>query len=162
MRRLIAIIAVCLIGVTAANAQTYSKAIGVEGGWEGVGLTFKQFTTSGRAFMDYKAQIDFWNGNFGALASATYDFNKHIGNDFHFFYGFGAEAGFFMGQFAGKKYGGDVMAGAFANIGLEYDFTGIPFALSVDWNPGLRLILGRDFGLAFSGKALCMGVKVTF
>ena len=161
MRRLIAIIAVCLIGVTAANAQTYKKAVGVEGGWEGVGLTFKQFTSSGSSFMDYKATA-FINGGLGALASATYDFNVPLGNDFHFYYGLGLEAGFFTGSYKGATYTGNLMAGAFGNVGLEYDFATIPFALSLDWNPGIRLILQSSpyFGPVWS--AGCLGLKYTF
>ena len=160
MKKLFAIIAILFVTVTAVNAQTYSKAIGIEGGWEGVGLTFKQFTNGGN-FMDYKANV-FINGGLGAIASATYDFNVPLGADFHFFYGLGLEAGFFTGHYNGADYTGNLMAGAFGNIGLEYDFATIPFALSVDWNPGVRLVVGHDLGFGFNFTGVCLGLKYTF
>lgn len=162
MKKLFAIIAICFVTLTAANAQTYSKAIGIEGGWEGTGLTFKQFTSGGN-FMDYKINVDFWRANtFAAIGSATYDFNVPLGADFHFFYGLGLEAGFFSGHYGEYSYTGNLLAGAFGNIGLEYDFATIPFALSVDWNPGVRLIVGHDLGFGFNFTGVCMGLKYTF
>lgn len=160
MKKLFAIIAICFVTVTAANAQNYSKAIGLEGGWEGLGLTFKQFTGSGN-FMDYKANFMLGNG-FGALASATYDFNVPLTPGFSFYYGLGVEGGFYTGSYAGHEYGGNVMLGAFGNIGIEYAFSAIPFALSLDWNPGIRLVLGDNLWSGFSGKAICAGIKYTF
>ncbi|MBQ6082034.1 MAG: hypothetical protein IJS70_06895 [Bacteroidales bacterium] len=160
MKKLFAIIAFCILTATAVNAQDYSKAIGIEGGWEGVGLTFKQFTSGGN-FMDYKANV-YINGGLGAIASATYDFNVPLAPGFSFFYGLGLEAGFFTGHYHGYDYTGNLMAGAFGNVGIEYAFSAIPFAISLDWNPGIRLIIKEDpyFGPVWT--AGCLGIKYTF
>ena len=159
MKKLFAIIAVCMLTATAANAQNYSKAVGFEGGWEGLGLTFKQFTSTGN-FMDYKAHFLLGDG-FGALASATYDINQILTPGFSFFYGFGVEAGLFVGDLREHHYNG-LMAGVFGNIGVEYAFAAIPFAVSLDWNPGLRLAVGEKIWSGFSGKSFCLGIKYTF
>ena len=161
MKKFFAIVAMLIIGVTAANAQNYSKAIGVEGGWErGLGITFKQFTGSGN-FMDYKANFLLGDG-FGALASATYDFNVPLTPGLSFYYGLGVEGGFFAGLYHGQDFGGNIMLGGFGNIGLEYAFSAIPFAVSVDWNPGIRVVLVNNLWSGFSGRALNLGIKYTF
>ncbi len=160
MKKIFALIALCFITVTAANAQNYNKAVGVEGGWEGLGITFKHFVGSS-SFMDYKANFMLGNG-FGALASATYDFNVLLTPGLSFYYGLGVEGGFYTGSYGGHDYSGNIMIGGFGNIGLEYAFAAIPFAVSLDWNPGIRLVLGDSLWSGFSGKALCLGIKYTF
>ncbi len=160
MKKFYAIIALVFIAMTAANAQNYNQAIGVEGGWEGLGVTYKHFTGSGN-FFDYKANFILGDG-FGALASATYDFNKLLTPGLSFFYGFGLEGGFYAGTYHGNDFRGNIMVGGFGNIGLEYAFSAIPFAVSIDWNPGIRLVLGDDLHSSFSGKAICAGIKYTF
>ncbi|MBQ7459437.1 MAG: hypothetical protein IJS70_09740 [Bacteroidales bacterium] len=160
MKKIIAIIAFCFIGFTAANAQNYDMAVGVEGGWEGMGVTFKQFTSSGN-FMDYKANFVLGDG-FGALASATYDFNVPLTPGFSFFYGLGIEGGLFIGEYRDVHYGGNLLGGFFGNIGAEYAFSAIPFAVSLDWNPGIRLVIGDKVASWFSYKGLCLGIKYTF
>ena len=159
MKKFFAIVAFCLLTATAVNAQDYNMAVGVEGGWEGVGLTFKQFTSSGN-FMDYKAHFLLGEG-FGALASATFDFNQILTPGLSFFYGVGVEAGFYAGSYKDYDVSG-LMFGGFGNLGVEYAFSALPFAISLDWNPGIRIGLWDKLRSSFSGKALCMGIKYTF
>ncbi len=159
MKKIFAIIALCFITLTGINAQNYNKAVGLEGGWEGLGVTYKHFL--GSNFMDYKANFMLGDG-FGALASATYDFNVELAPGLSFFYGLGVEGGFWAGTYGDTKYDGNVMLGGYGNLGVEYAFSAIPFALSLDWNPGIRVVLGDNIYSGFSGKALCLGVKYTF
>ena len=160
MKKLFAIIAICFVTVTAVNAQDYNRAIGIEGGWGGVGLTYKQFTSSS-TFLDFKATCWLLDG-FGVLASGTYDFNQPLCPGLSFFYGLGVEAGIFTGMSHGVEYHGHLMAGAFGNIGLEYAFSAIPFAVSLEWNPGVRLVVGDSLKAGFAWEGLCLGIKYTF
>ncbi|MCF0173201.1 MAG: hypothetical protein HUJ91_05675 [Bacteroidales bacterium] len=158
MKKLFAIAAALVMTLTAANAQDYSKAIGIEGGLQGIGITYKQFLNSGH-FMDYKANAYLGDG-FGVNASATFDWNMDLGNNFAFFYGFGAGAGFMLG--AEKSEKNYLQALGFGNIGIEYAFATIPFAVSLDWNPGVHLDFKDklESGLMVSNAGF--GVKYTF
>ncbi len=160
MKKLLATIAICFVAVTAVNAQNYNRAIGLEGGWGTAGLTYKQFT-SANTFLDFKATFMLGDG-FGVLANGTYDFNQPLLPGLSFFYGLGLEAGVFSGRYRGEEYHGNLMAGAFGNIGLEYAFSAIPFAVSLDWNPGLRLVIGDKLWSGFAWEGICLGIKYTF
>ena len=146
------------LSFTAVQAQPYNAAIGLEGGFGGLGLTYKQFTGPSN-FFDYKANLDLFNGYTGVFVSGTYDWNVVISGGFQFFYGLGLAAGadFFTNYSAFK-------GAVFGNLGLEYAFSKIPFAFSIDWNPGYYFNLheGFSYGGFKAQEYLSAGLKFTF
>ena len=79
-----------------------------------------------------------------------------IAGGLQFFYGLGVGAG---ATFASSTY---FLAAAFGNIGLEYAFQKIPFALSVDYNPGFYMDFGNGFHGDFGYTDANVGLKFTF
>ena len=140
---------------TAVSAQNYNAAVGLEGGMGGLGLTYKQFTGTNN-FLDLKANIDIFGSHTSFWASATYDWNVPIVAGFQFFYGVGASAGVGV---SGSAY---FTAAAFGNIGFEYAFHRVPFAISIDYNPGLLISTQDRFHLGFGYTDASLGVKFTF
>src|SRR5574344_657648 len=114
MKKFIIAIAVMLVSATAVSAQNYNSAIGLEGGFDGIGLTYKNWN-SDNTFMDYKANLDLNKHHMGLWASATKDWNVVLGNNFSFFYGLGAALG--ADFYESSAY---FRAAVFGNLGFEY------------------------------------------
>ena len=156
MKKLFFAIAVLFLSLTAAQAQPYNAAIGLEGGWPGnLGLTYKQFTGPSN-FFDYKANLSLSSEHLSLYVTDTFDWNVPIAGGFQFFYGLGVGAG---ATFAANTY---FLAAAFGNIGFEYAFSKIPFALSVDYNPGFYMHFNNGFHGNFGYTDANVGLKFTF
>ena len=157
MKKFFIAIAVMFLSFTAVQAQPYNAAIGLEGGFGGLGLTYKQFTGPNN-FIDYKADLDIFHDNLNLFVSGTFDWNVPISGGFQFFYGLGAAAGAWFGDYTALRLG------VFGNIGFEYAFSAIPFALSIDWNPGYYATIhdGITGGFGWNQNVACVGLKFTF
>lgn len=156
MKKFFIAIAVAFISFTAATAQPYNAAIGLEGGWPGnLGLTYKQFTGASN-FFDYKANLYLRDDYLSVHISDTFDWNVPIVGGLQFFYGLGAGVG---ATFASSAY---LNAEVFGNLGLEYAFSRIPFAISVDYNPGLYMHFHDGFTARFGYTDANVGIKFTF
>ena len=145
------------LSLTVAQAQPYKAAFGLEGGWGGVGVTYKQFTGPSN-FFDYKANLAFGSGYTSIMVSDTFDWNVPITGGLQFFYGLGAGIG---ATFASTSV---LALGVFGNLGLEYAFSAIPFAISLDWNPGYYMTVSNGLHGAFGWDHYCanLGIKYTF
>ena len=157
MKKLIIAISVLFLSLTVAQAQPYKAAFGLEGGFGGVGVTYKQFTGPSN-FFDYKANLRFGKGYTSLMVTDTFDWNVPISGGFQFFYGLGAAAGAWFGDYTALRLG------VFGNIGFEYAFSAIPFALSIDWNPGYYATVhdGITGGFGWNQDVACVGLKFTF
>ena len=142
MKKLIIAIAVMFLSLTVAQAQPYKAAVGLEGGFGGVGVTFKQFTGPSN-FFDYKANLAFGKGYTSVMVSDTFDWNIPIAGGFQFYFGVGAGIGAYFAKSSAFT------AGVFGNLGFEYAFNKIPFAISLDWNPGFYMTVANGFHGAF-------------
>lgn len=156
MKKLIIAISVMFLSLTVAQAQPYKAAFGLEGGWPGnLGVTYKQFTGPSN-FFDYKANLFLRNDYLSVHISDTFDWNVPLVGGLQFFYGLGAGVG---ATFASSTY---LNAEVFGNLGLEYAFSAIPFAISVDYNPGLYMHFGGGFHAGFGYTDANIGIKFTF
>ncbi|MBP5301671.1 MAG: hypothetical protein J6Y88_00300 [Bacteroidales bacterium] len=157
MKKLIIAISVLFLSLTVAQAQPYKAAFGLEGGFGGVGVTYKQFTGPSN-FVDFKANLTL-GGATSVMLTGTFDWNVPISGGFQFFYGLGAGAGL---AFASSY--SVFSLGVFGNLGLEYAFSAIPFAISVDWNPGYYASLSNGLHGAFGWNHYVanVGIKYTF
>jgi hypothetical protein len=130
------LIAFCF--VTISIAQDYNTGIGIRGG-PFTGLTVKHFVSERTAFEFLLASR--WRG---FEITALYEIhNQAFDVDrLKWYYGFGAHAGFYDGDYTydrrggwgerGRKY---TVLGLDGILGLEYSFAEIPFNLSIDWKP---------------------------
>lgn len=88
-------------------------------------------------FSRIHADVSFGNGIVGidALWDFLYRPFEAEGETFFWYVG----AGPFLG------IGDDFSLGAVGEIGVEYQFSGAPLALGLDWRPGFRIIDETDF-----------------
>jgi len=158
MKKLIIAISVLFLSLTVAQAQPYKAAFGLEGGFGGVGVTYKQFTGPSN-FFDYKANLQFSGGTTSLMVTDTFDWNVPISGGLQFYYGLGAGIGATFASSASV-----FSAAVFANLGLEYAFNAIPFAISVDWNPGYYMAISNGLHGAFGWNHYLanVGIKYTF
>jgi len=151
---LIAGFALLTFSATDANAQDYKNAIGGRFG-SANGVSFKTGLSKG-------AMLELI-GNFRSNRNADY-FNltglyevyKPINNaqGLNFYYGGGAT----IGSYKIKGFDGEAYLSANGVLGLDYKFNDLPFNLSLDWIPALRLTQGAGF----YGGDVGLGVRFTF
>ncbi len=151
---LIAGFALLTMSATNANAQDYKNAIGGRFGTAN-GISFKTGLSKG-------AMLELI-GNFRSNRNAEY-FNltglyevyKPINNaqGLNFYYGGGAT----IGSYRIKGFDGEAYLSANGVLGLDYKFNDVPFNISLDWIPALRLTQGTGF----YGGDVGLGVRFTF
>lgn len=73
--------------------------------------------------------------------SALYDFVDTISPNLHWYYGFGAQVGFFD----------DFTVAAAAEIGIEYDIQEVPVTVGIDYRPALEIISETEFNTNQAG-----------
>ena len=140
MKRIQVLFLVIWLLATGAAAQDYNTGIGFRTGTSN-GLTVKHFLGEHSVIEGILATR--WQGyNFTGLYQ-VYDraFNTPRLN---WFYGFGAHVGSFRGA-EHRRFDDDeqhLLIGIDGIIGMEYNFTGIPFNISLDWKPAIDIIGG--------------------
>ncbi len=67
--------------------------------------------------------------------SAMYDFFDTIVDSFHWYYGFGAQVGFFD----------DFTVAAAVEVGIEYEIQEFPITIGIDYRPAFDLITETEF-----------------
>jgi hypothetical protein len=120
-------------------AQDYNTGIGIRAGYAN-GLTIKHFVNSNSALEGIIASR--WKG---FQITGLYEIHNRAFNTerLNWYYGFGGHIGFWDGDNT-NKYWGDpgesyTVIGIDGILGLEYNFSEIPFNLSVDWKPAFNL-----------------------
>jgi hypothetical protein len=148
-------------GSSGGGMTGYKTGIGLRGGWEG-GLTVKHFIKSDRALEGILSRG--W-GYRGARITGLYEIHKPFPNAgvLDWFYGIGAHVGFYDDDYYdrdckdGGYYNKDgkwkgcrdryMVLGIDGILGLEYQFTEIPFTIGVDIKPFIDIVgWGDHFG----------------
>jgi len=116
-------------------AQDYSTGIGLRGGFTN-GVTIKHFVSSKAAFEGIIASR--WRG---LEITGLYEIHgRAFSTDrLNWYYGFGGHVGFWDGRHT--KWGENrsyTVVGLDGILGLEYNFSEIPFNLSIDWKPTIN------------------------
>ncbi len=152
MKKIIAIIAALIVSVSAFS-QNYQNAVGLKIGYD-VSLNYKTHLSSTNG-LDLGVNLSglFNKNGLGILASGFYTWEYQLGgvNGLSWYAGPGAYIGLFLGDPLSFN------ASINAMVGIEYKFSDLPLALSIDWTPGLNLT-----GIAFSWHGGGIGVKYTF
>lgn len=140
MRKIVILFAVfCLITIT-LRAQDYNTGIGVRGGTSN-GLTIKHFLGSQSVIEGILATR--WEGY---NITGLYQIYKPAFNTnrLNWFYGFGAHIGSYRGE-EHRRFDNEQhywLFGIDGIIGMEYNFTEIPFNISLDWKPAIDFSQG--------------------
>ena len=144
MRKILLSLVLVIAMTVIVNAQDYRNGIGIRGGYNNWGLTFKHFVSEKNAFE-------------GILYAAPHGFNVtglyEIHNEafevdnLNWYFGFGAHLGSY-------DEGDDqsVVLGADGILGIEYSFTEAPINIGLDWNPYFNII--GDPGFKPAGFAI--------
>jgi hypothetical protein len=128
--------------------STYSTAIGVKT-YPG-SITFKKNIGE----LKYvEGQAAFWNKGF--RATLLYEIHNEFANidGLRWYYGFGPHLGFYNNKF----YNGSTLVGVDGVLGLDYKISGIPFNVSLDWQPSFEFGTGPGFE-GWGG----IGIRYTF
>jgi hypothetical protein len=119
-----------------ARAQNYNTGIGIRAGFS-KGFSYKQFISPGGAFEFIAASR--WEGiSVTGLFELHNDFNNE---NFRWYYGAGAHVAFWN-TLTDKWFGytaNQNIVGVDAILGIEYNFSEIPFNISLDYKPGYNL-----------------------
>ncbi len=144
------------LGVITVQAQDYTSAIGLRGGWYR-GLTFKHFLSDKLAF-EGLLMTRFRGINLTALLEIHNSIPEVDG--LKWYYGGGAHVGYYNSYYYSNgldKY--DMLMGVDGILGLEYTFADYPFNISIDWKPTFNLFGG---GYYFSGDSGALSIRYTF
>lgn len=146
MKKFICLLTIAAASLTAASAQDYNWAVGVRLGGEMGGASLKYKFNSANALEAIVAAP--WNNGF--LATVLYQrYIPVIDNGFHFYYGFGAHTGSWYRDFT---FGVDGI------VGLEYKFSDLPLAISLDYKPMFNIAGFRTFRMA----DVALGIRIAF
>lgn len=148
-------IALLTLSTTNADAQDYKNAIGGRFG-SANGISFKTALNKPAMlelilnFRNDRDDVDYLN------LTGLYEVYKPINGaqGLNFYYGAGAT----IGSYKAKNLNGEAYLSANGVLGLDYKFNDVPFNLSIDWIPALRLTQKTGF---YSGD-VGLGIRFTF
>lgn len=129
MKKIIAI-AVALVAF-AAVAVAQPRAIGVRATY-GAELSYQHGIGSNFAEFDLGMAL---GNHAGFTVSGIYDFLFPIASGFNFFVGPGAQFSAYTHHNAEAADDAHLGIGIGGNLGIEYEFSGIPFNISLDYRP---------------------------
>ena len=146
--------ALLTMSTTDANAQNYKNAIGGRFGAAN-GISFKTGLSKG-AMLELIGNFRSNKGYDYFNLTGLYEVYKPINGaqGLNFYYGGGAS----IGSLKFQDNESDVYLAANGVLGLDYKFNDLPFNLSLDWVPSLRLTPNTDF---YSGD-VGLGIRFTF
>lgn len=146
MKKILVVFAALTISLSAFS-QNYNNAIGLRLGYN-ADLSYKTFVSNSN-FLEFDLFFQPWNTSaLGLTAFYAWDFN--INGGLSWYIGPGASAIFWDTH---------VYLGLKGLIGLEYKFANAPFAISLDYAPGIRLFNGSPAADLYTGG---LGIKYTF
>ncbi len=130
-----------LFATSKISAQNYIQAVGLRGGIYS-GVNYKNFFTNDVAFEGIITKP--WKAwEFTALIEKHSPLGRSI--NFFLFYGVGAHIGNYDARYTRHSTGKYMVIGADAIVGIEYEFSQLPLALSVDWKPYSNLVGSAGF-----------------
>ncbi len=135
MRKLLFILLIIATVPVVTNAQSYTNAIGLRGGFGG-GLTYKHFikkTVALEGILVTKSN--------GFDISGLYEIHAEAFDQqgLNWYYGFGGH----IGNWRTNDYNDNInytFIGIDGILGLEYNFREIPINISIDWKPSLNIV----------------------
>lgn len=146
MKKLLVLAAVIFMAVSSVSAQNYNWAIGARLGTTMSGVSVKH-NLNGANAIEGVLSIPY-NDGFNVLGL----YERHIpiiSEGFNFYYGAGAHLG---------AYRHDFVLGIDAVVGMEYKFSKVPLALSLDYKPAFNIFENTGFRMLDFG----FGIKVAF
>lgn len=156
MKNIIMTLMIVFFFSTINYAQDYSTSIGLRGGYSN-GLTIKHFISKTTALEGILSSR--WQGvEITGLYEIQAPFEENA--RLNWYYGFGGHLGFWNGNHTnwGNRETSYTVVGLDGIIGLEYNFTGIPFNISLDWKPTFNL-----FGYSgFWGDGGALSIRYVF
>lgn len=138
MKKILIAVVMAFCFSTISIAQDYNTGIGIRGG-PFTGLTLKHFVSERSAFEFLLATR--WRG---LEITGLYEIHNRAfdAERLRWYYGFGAHAGFYNGDYTHNKWGEKgneySVLGLDGILGLEYSFEEIPFNVSIDWKPSFN------------------------
>ena len=152
MKKILLISLIVFSLVLTGFAQDYRTGIGLRGGFAS-GLTIKHFMGEKSAF-----ELLFASRWRGLEITALYEIHNRAFNTdrLNWYYGLGGHIGFWNGDYT-HRYWGDAgtnytVIGIDGILGLEYNFSEIPFNISIDWKPAFNIV--GYYGFWADGGAL--------
>ncbi len=142
MKRLIFIVTILM--AFSSQAQQYSTAIGLKGGFSfngGGGINLKHFLGGSSA-----VEVSVGGGSRHIWLQGLYERNQELSHGVEWYYGFGGDIGLFTNGGYDSKYPSGLFLGADGVIGVEYTFEDFPLNLALDTGPTLRVIPYVGFG----------------
>jgi len=138
-KQLFIISLIMIFSLTSSFSQGYNSGIGGRGGVYN-GISFKHFISPSNAFEIVGAI--YYNSLFVA---GMYQMHTPIPEVYNlsWYYGFGAHVGFLSNRYKPDEPGTQI--GASGNLGLEYQFDGIPVTIGLDVIPALDVISHTRF-----------------
>ena len=140
------VMATLLVATLSVSAQDYDWAVGIRGGLGGFGISAKKNLEKNAV----EGTVFFNNGYFGIEGDYLWQ-KPVISEDFHLYYGAGANVGLGSGYFG---------ATAMGVVGLEYRIPiNFPLAVSLDYRPGVGVSSAGVFPVYTSFN---LGIKYCF
>jgi hypothetical protein len=137
MKKLVIFFALCLLLTVSVYSQDYKAGIGFRGGLSN-GLTIKYFVASDQALEALVAAR--WGGfHLTGMYEFHHDFFDVSG--LYLYYGFGGHYGFWKNDSKYPGGSGDQnhnVIGVNGIAGIEYNFSQIPFNISLDYKPAFN------------------------
>lgn len=164
MKKTFLIASLCFLIANFGFSQDYSTAIGIKGGFSGIGALNVKHNLGGRAA--FEGSIG--GGSNFIWLQGLYEINNPIQDGLSWYYGGGVDVGFWTYSrsyynkynaayyddyydddfYFGNRYTGHrAFGGLDGVIGLEYTFAKIPLNLAIDASPALRLFPRVGFAL---------------
>lgn len=138
MKKNLLILTACLLLSGFAFNQNYRTALGFKGGFPGFGAFNVKHSLGGNSAIEGSIG----GGRNHLWLQGLYEINKDLGSGFNWYYGVGADIGFWTNDYYyrhdNRDYNG-AYGGLDGVIGLEYTFEEIPLNLAIDAVPTIRL-----------------------
>ncbi len=158
------VLALFLIGFSAAYSQTYNRAIGLRLSWD-YGLSYKHFLNEKAALegvLTYRSfGVTGFKWNYIRIMGLYLIHNPFPNVEgLQWYYGGGASVSSWGGDY-GDYYPDDssLGIGIHGAIGLDYKFANAPISLTVDWLPTFTI---GSFYDGFAGDYGALAVRYTF
>lgn len=157
---------------TTASAQKVQKAFGVRLGY-GAELSY-QHPFGGNNRLEIDGGLYGFNNKYytSAFVSGIYQWVNPIQDGFNWYAGFGPQLGLYSYKdnyywdankkeyVEGTGSKTDFALALAGQLGVEYNFPSVPFQISLDWRPAVRIL--PNMGDAFMYEGIGLGLRYRF
>lgn len=142
------LIAVLMVSALTVKAQEYSQAIGLRGGAEFAGVTYKMYMGSNA--LDFTGNWRFGETYSSLSLQGLYEFNYDLADNLDWYWGLGAH----VGVWGDNTNHGSLWLGVDGVVGLEYQIPVVPLAISLDYRPAFNVLPSTSAGFGDIGFGL--------